>query len=161
MTQCSLQKMRVTYKKLVSVFDSVYKKGENFKVNASKSKVTVCERSRNEVVDFVRPYRVGIECEKECKITLNGEEMEEFNEFKYLGSVMCKHGGTEGEARERALHGRKVVGSLGRIMKGRSVSMKVKRDLRNTVILQYQPSHMQVKHGPGMKVRGLQCRQWK
>ncbi len=41
---------------------------------------------------------------------MNGEEMEEVNEFKYLKSVMCKHGGT-GETRERALHGRKVVGS--------------------------------------------------
>ncbi len=82
--------------------------------------------------DFVCPNRVGIECEKECKIILNGEEMEEVNnEFKYLGSVICKHGGTEGETRERALQGSKVVGSLGRIMNGRSVSMEVKRDLRN------------------------------
>ncbi len=48
---------------------------------------------------------------------------------------LCKHGGTEGETRERALQGKKVVGSLGRIMKGRSVSMEVKRDLRNTVIV--------------------------
>ncbi len=48
---------------------------------------------------------------------------------------LCKHGGTEGETRERVLQGRKVVGSLGRIMKGRSVSMEVKRDLRNTVIV--------------------------
>ncbi len=56
--------------------------------------------------------------------------------FKYLGSVMGKHGGTEGETRERALQGRKVVGgSLGHIMNGRSVSMEVKRDLRNTVIV--------------------------
>ncbi len=53
----------------------------------------------------------------------------------YKGRNMCKHGGTEGETRERALQGRKVVGSLGRIMKGRSVSMEVKRDLRNTVIV--------------------------
>ncbi len=43
----------------------------------------VCEGSRSEVVDFVCPYRVGIECE--CKIILNGEEMEEVNECKYLG----------------------------------------------------------------------------
>ncbi len=50
------------------------------------------------------------------------------------GSIMCKPGGTEGESRERALQGRKVVGSLGRIMKGRSVSMELKRDLKNTVI---------------------------
>ncbi len=49
---------------------------------------------------------------------------------------MFKHGGSEGETRETALQGRKVVGSLGPIMKGRSVSMEVKRDLRNTVIVQ-------------------------
>ncbi len=95
----------------------------------------VCEHSRSEVVDFVCPYRVGNECENECKIILNGEEMEEVKEFKYLGSVMCKHGGTEGEARERALQGRKVVGSLRHIMSGRSVSMEVKRDFSNTVIV--------------------------
>ncbi len=78
---------------------------------------------------------VGIECEKECKMILNSEEMEEVHEFKCLGSVMCKHGGTEGETRERALQGRKVVGSLRRIIIGRGVSMKVKRDLRNTVMV--------------------------
>ncbi len=78
---------------------------------------------------------MGTECEKECKIILNGEGMEELNEFKYLGSVMCKHDGTEGDTRERALQGRKVAGSLGRIMNGRSVSLEVKRDLRNTLIV--------------------------
>ncbi len=71
-----------------------------------------CKRSRSEVVEFVCPYRVGIECENECKIFLNDEEVEEINEFKYPGSVMCNYGGTEGETRERKLQGRKVVGSL-------------------------------------------------
>ncbi len=79
---------------LVSGFDSVCKR-RKLKVNVNKNKVMVYERSRSEVVDFVCPYRVGTECEKECKIILNGEKMEEVNEFKYLGSVMCKHGGTE------------------------------------------------------------------
>ncbi len=62
--------------------------------------------------------------------------MEEVNEFKHLGSVICKHGGMEGEIRERPLQGGRVAGSLGRIMNGRSVSMdEVKRDLRNTIIV--------------------------
>ncbi len=34
-----------------------------------------------------------------------------------------------------ALQGRRVAESLGRIMNGRSVSMEVKRDLRNTIII--------------------------
>ncbi len=115
MTQCSMQKMS-DLQKLVRVFGSVCKR-RKLKVNLNKSKVMVCERSRSEVVDFICPNRVGIKCEKECKITLNGEEMEEANEFKYLGSVVCKHCGTEGETRGRALQGKKVVGSLERIMK--------------------------------------------
>ncbi len=61
--------------------------------------------------------------------------MEEVNDFKYLESVTCKHGGTEGEIRERALQERRVVGSLGRIINGRSVSKEVERDLRNTIIV--------------------------
>ncbi len=100
MTQCccSLQKMKVT-QNLVSVFDSVCKR-RKLKVNINKSNAMVCERSRSKVVYFVCPYRVGIECEKECKIILNGEEMKEVNEFKYLRSVMCKKGGTERDKRK-------------------------------------------------------------
>ncbi len=119
---------------LVSVFDSVCKR-RKLKVNVNRSTVMICKQSRSEVVDFVCPYRVGIECEKDYKITLNGEEIEEVNEFKYLRSVMGKHGSTEGETRERTLQERKVVGSLGCIMNGRRVSMEVKRALRNTVIV--------------------------
>lgn len=48
---------------------------------------------------------------------------------------MCKHVGTEGETREKALQGRKEGRSLECILNGRSVSMEVKRDFINTVIV--------------------------
>ena len=120
--------------KLVNMFDSVCKR-RRLKVNVNKSKVMVFERSKSEVVDFACPYRIRVECPKECKIRLNGEQMEEVQEFKYLGSILCKHGSMDGETRERAVQGRKVVGSLGRIMKGRTVSMEVKKGLRDGVII--------------------------
>ncbi len=41
----------------------------------------------------------------------------------------------EGETRERTVQGRKVVGSLGRMMKGRTVSMEVKKGLRDGIIV--------------------------
>ncbi len=41
----------------------------------------------------------------------------------------------EGEAKEQVMKGRSVVGSLSRVMKGRYVSMDVKRGLRNSIIL--------------------------
>ncbi len=61
--------------------------------------------------------------------------MEEVSEFKYLGTVLCKHGGMEGEIRERVMKGGNVVGSLAKVMKGRNVSMDVKRGLRNGILL--------------------------
>ncbi len=61
--------------------------------------------------------------------------MEVVKEFKYSGTVFSKHGEMEGEVRERAVKGRSVIGSLARVMKGRSVSMEVKRDLRNSILL--------------------------
>ncbi len=48
---------------------------------------------------------------------------------------MCKHGSMEGKTRESAVQGRKVVGSLGRMMKGRTVSMEVKKGLRDGIIV--------------------------
>ncbi len=52
--------------------------------------------------------------------------MEEVNEFKYLGTILCKHGSMEGEMRERTVRGRQVMGALERMM-GRNVSMVVKK----------------------------------
>ncbi len=95
----------------------------------------VFERCKSEVVDFVCPYRVRVECPKECEIRLNGEKMEEVHEFKYLGLIRCKHGSIEGETRETAVQGRKVIGSLEHVMKGRIVSMEVKKGLHDGIIV--------------------------
>ncbi len=70
-----------------------------------------------------------------CRVVLGSEKMEEVSEFKYLGTVLCKHGGMEGEIRERVMKGRSVVGSIAGVMKGRNVFMDVKRGLRNSILL--------------------------
>ncbi len=57
------------------------------------------------------------------------------SEFKYLGTVSCKHGGMEVEIREPVMKGKSVVGSLSGVMEGRNVSMDVKRGLRNSILL--------------------------
>ncbi len=56
-------------------------------------------------------------------------------ELKYLGTIVCKHGSIEGEIWERTVKGRQVMGALERVMKGRNVSVEVKRAIRNSVIL--------------------------
>ncbi len=60
--------------------------------------------------------------------------MEEVNEFKYLGTILYKHGSMEGEIRERTVKGRQVMGAL-EVIKGRNVSMVVKWGIKNSVIL--------------------------
>ncbi len=103
-------------------------------MTAGKSKVIVFERRKEKVVDFGNPYRVSVPVDKRCKIVFGGERMEVVKEFKYLGTVLSKHGEIE-EVRERVVKGWSIIGSLARVMKGRSVSMGVKRGLRNSILL--------------------------
>ena len=107
----------------------------NLKVNCDKSKVMVFERRKVEVIDFDTQYRIQVENEERCKIVMGGKCLEEVKEFKYLGTVLCKHGSMEGEMRERAVKGRQVIGSLSRIMRGRNVSVSVKKGLRDSIVL--------------------------
>ncbi len=125
--------------RIVDEFDRVCKR-RKLKVNSTgKSKVMVFERAGEQAVDFAKPYRVGSETILRRKIWLGKEKMEEVNEFKYLGTVLCKHGSMEGEIRERTVKGRQVMGALERVMKGRNVSMVVTWGIRNSVILPTLP----------------------
>ncbi len=87
-----------------------------------KSKVMVFERREVEVVEFNTAYRVRLPAVARCIVMLGREKMEEVSEFKYLGTVLCKQGGMEGEIREQVMKGRSVVGLLTGIMKGKNVS---------------------------------------
>ncbi len=69
-------------------------------MNAGKSKVMVFERRKEEVVDFHIAYRVRLPAVARRRVMLGSEKMEEVSEFKYLGTVLCKHGGMEGKIRE-------------------------------------------------------------
>ncbi len=85
-------------------------------------------REQESRLDFAKPYRVG-------KTRLGKERMEDVNEFNYLGTILCKHGSMERDIRERAVKGRRMMGALEGVMKGRNVSMVVKKGIRNSVIL--------------------------
>ncbi len=73
----------------------------------------IFERKEVEVVNFGNQYRMSVSLDDRCEIVMGGERMEVGKEFKYLGTVLSKHGEMEGEVRERAVKGRSVVGSLG------------------------------------------------
>ncbi len=57
-----------------------------------KSKVMVLESREEEVIDVNTAYRVKLPAAVRYRIMLGSEKMEEVSEFKYLGTVLCKHG---------------------------------------------------------------------
>ncbi len=77
-------------------FHSVCSRRE-LRVNAGKSKVIVFERK--DVVNFRNPYRTSVPIDERCEIVMGGERLEVVKEFKYLGTVLSKHGEMEGEVR--------------------------------------------------------------
>ena len=50
---------------------------------------------------------------------LNGEALEEVDQFKYLGSVIAANGGVEADVRHRVNEGCKVLCTLKGVMKNR------------------------------------------
>ncbi len=118
----------------VNEFCSVCKR-RKLKLNAGKKRVMIFERREGEVIDYNINYRMRLPVVVRCRIISGNEAMEDVSEFKYLGTVLCKHGGMEGEIREQVTTGRIVVGSLARVMKGRNVPMDMKRDPRNSIFL--------------------------
>ncbi len=84
---------------VVNEFFSVCKR-RKLEVNGGKSKMMVFERREEEVINSNIAYRVRLPAVASCRTMLGSEEMEEVSEFKYLGTVLCKHGGMEGEIRQ-------------------------------------------------------------
>ncbi len=95
----------------------------------------VFEKRKSEVIEFANQYRTRAQNQRQCKIKMNRQILVEVNEFKYHGSIFYKYGSMEGEIRERAIKNRKVIGSLGRVMRERTVSREVKKALRDSIIV--------------------------
>ena len=102
-------------------------------MNVGKSKVRRC--TRNE--DGAR-----------LNVMLNGEALEEVDQFKYLGSVIAANG-VEADVRHRVNEGCKVLGALKGVMKNRGLGMNVKKVWYEKVVL---PTVMYGSKPWGMKV---------
>ena len=89
------------------------------RVNVGKSKVMRC--TRNE--DGAR-----------LNVMLNGEALEEVDQFKYLGSVIAANGGVEADVHHRVNEGCKVLGALKGVM-NRGLGMNVKKVLYEKLVV--------------------------
>ena len=107
-------------------------------MNVGKSKVMRC--TRNE--DGAR-----------LNVMLNGEALEEVDQFKYLGSVIAANDGVEAEVCHRVNEGRKVLSALKEVMKNRGLGMNVKNALYENVVV---PTVMYGSESWGVKVNERQ-----
>ena len=118
---------------LVTEFGRVCER-RKLRVNVDKSKVMRCTRSE----DGAR-----------LNVMLNGEALEEVDQFKYLGSVIAANGGVEADVCHRVNGGCKVLGALKGVMKNRGLGMNVKKVLYEKVAV---PTVMYGSESWGMKV---------
>lgn len=63
-------------------------------------------------------HEINRSSEQKCNVRMGGGLLEEVRENKYLESVLCNHGTIEGELKDKAVHGSKVIRSLRRTMEG-------------------------------------------
>ncbi len=63
----------------------------------------------------------------------------------------------EGEIREKTVKGRSATGSLARVMRGRDVSMEVKRSLRKSILLPTLTYGSDLDVGWGTEVKSACC----
>ena len=103
-------------------------------MNVSKSKVMRCTRNEDDA---------------RLNIMLNGEALEEVDQFKYLGSVIAANGGVEADVHHRVNERCKVLGALKGVMKNRGLGMNVKKALYEKVVV---PTVMFGLESWGMKV---------
>ena len=104
---------------LVAEFGRVCKR-RKLRVNVGKSKVMRC--TRNE--DGAR-----------LNVTLDGEVLEEVDQFKYLGAIVAANGGVEADVCHRVNEGCKMLGAMKGVMRNRGLRMNVKKVLYERVIV--------------------------
>ena len=104
---------------LVSEFGRVCEK-RKLRVNVGKSKVMRCTRNEGSA---------------RLNVLLNGEALEEVDQFKYLGSIIAANGGVEADVSHRVSEGCKVLGAMSGVIRNKGLGMDVKRALYEKVIV--------------------------
>lgn len=63
------------------------------------------------------------------------ELTKEFNDFQYLGSILCKYESMEGGTSLIAFKGRKLIESVGHTMTGGTVSIELRKALQGSILV--------------------------
>ena len=105
-------------KKLIEDFGRVCK-SRGLKVNVEKSKVMVVSGEN-----------------KQCRIKLEDELLEQVSEFKYLGYLLDERGTDDAECGRKVASGRRVAGAIKSLVNTKGLSMECTRVLHESMLVQ-------------------------
>ena len=87
-------------------------------MNVDKSKVMVIGKERTP-----------------CRIVLDGEQLEQVSEFKYLGYMLDEKGTDDAECSRKVMSGRRVAGAIKSLVNEKCLSLKCTRILHESMLL--------------------------
>ena len=102
--------------RLVERFGRICKR-RGLKVNVDKSKVMVIGKERTP-----------------CRILLDGEQLEQVSEFKYLGYMLDERGTDDAECNRKVVSGRKVSGAIKALVNEKGLSLDCARILHESML---------------------------
>ena len=105
--------------RLVTEFGVVCSR-RKLRVNVKKSKVMRCAKGVPRDLD---------------EVSLNGEVLEEVENFRYLGVDIAADGSQEGEVKHRVGEGAKILGALRSVWKETSVSRQAKMGMYESIVV--------------------------
>ena len=86
-------------------------------------------------INWSKTKILRINARQQEKITIHGQEIEDVNEFTYLGAKVCKEGGGMKDLRNRLSKARGAYTKLSRIWKSKEITKRTKLKLYKALVL--------------------------
>src|SRR5678815_3157944 len=71
----------------------------------------------------------------QCEVMLDGEQLEQVSEFKYLGYMLDEKGKDDAECSRKVVNGRKVAGAIKSLVNAKGLSLECARVLHEGCLL--------------------------
>ena len=68
-----------------------------------------------------------------CKVMLDGEQLEQMSEFKYLGYMVDEKGTDDAECSMKVVNGRKMAGAIKSLVDAKGISLECARVLHDAI----------------------------
>src|SRR5678815_5767524 len=82
-----------------------------------------------------REVMVVSEDSPRCEVTLEGEQLEQVSDFKYLGYMLDDKGTDDAKCSRKVVNGRKLAGAIKSLVDVKGLSLECARGLHEGILL--------------------------